>query len=33
MPFNSIRGFVETKAFGIDTGIAGIFHSLRVNDD
>ena len=33
MPFNTVGGFVETKTFRLDTGIAGIFHRLGVNDD
>lgn len=33
MPFNSIGGFVETEPFRVHTGIAGILHGLRVNDD
>ena len=33
MPFNAIGGFVETKAFRLNTGVAGIFHCLGVNDD
>lgn len=33
MPLNAIGRFVETKSFGLDTGITGILNRLRVNDD
>jgi hypothetical protein len=33
MSFNSVGGLVETKTFGIHTGVTGIFHRLRVNND
>ncbi len=33
MPLNPIRRFVETEAFRVHTGIAGVLYRLRVNDD
>jgi len=33
MPFNSIRGFVKTEAFGVHAGSAGVLDRLRVNQE
>ena len=33
MPFDSIRGFVGTKSFSLNTGVARILNRLGVNDD
>jgi len=32
MAFDAIGAFVVTEPFGLDTGIARIFHSLRIDD-
>ena len=32
MPFNPVGGFVRTKPFALNTGIAGILDGLRVNE-
>ena len=31
MSFDGVGTFVKTKAFGLNTGIAGTLHGLRVN--
>jgi len=31
MSFDAVGTFVKAKAFGLNTGIAGILHGLRVN--
>jgi hypothetical protein len=31
MSFDAVGTFVKPKAFGLNTGIAGILHGLRVN--
>jgi hypothetical protein len=33
MSFNPIRRFVKTEANGLHTGVAGILHRLRVNQE
>ena len=33
MSFNPIRRFVKAETFGVHTGIAGVLHRLRVNQE